>query len=82
MRPHQVDYKTFFAYFAVGACMAYYIATERLGVGKYEFLAKIGLIAALATAAWVMFERYLWRWPLFRTSNSQYDCGARGGAAH
>jgi SMODS-associating 2TM, beta-strand rich effector domain len=67
MRPYQVDFKRYLGFFAIGACLAYYIATERLGIGRYEFLAKIGLIATVATAAWVAFERYLWRWPIFRT---------------
>jgi hypothetical protein len=67
MRPHQIDYRKFFAYFTIGACLAYYIATEKLGVGKYEFVAKIGLIASIATGIWIIFERYLWRWSIFRT---------------
>jgi hypothetical protein len=67
MRPHQIDYRKFFAYFTIGACLAYYIATEKLGVGKYEFVAKIGLIASIATGTWIIFERYLWRWSIFRT---------------
>ena len=66
MRPHQIDYRKFFAYFAVGACIAYYIATERIGIGKYEFLAKIGLIATITAAMWIVFERFFWRWPIFR----------------
>ena len=66
MRPHQIDYRRFFSYFAIGACLAYYIATEKLGVGQYEFVAKIGLIATIATVTWVVFERHLWRWPIVR----------------
>jgi SMODS-associating 2TM, beta-strand rich effector domain len=66
LRPHHIDYKRFFAYFVIGACLAYYIATEKLGVGPYEFVAKIGIIATAATAIWIIFERYLWRWPVFR----------------
>ena len=66
MQPYQIDYKKFFAYFSIGACLAYYIATERFGIGKYEFVAKIGLIASVATAIWIIFEKYLWRWPIFK----------------
>ncbi len=66
MRPHQIDYRKFFGYFAIGACIAYYVATERFGVGRYEFLAKIGLIATITAATWIVFERRLWRWPIFR----------------
>lgn len=66
MRPHQVDLKRFLVFFTIAACLAYYIATERFGIGKYEFLAKIGLIATTITSVWMLFERYLWRLGIFR----------------